>query len=134
VEAVNEAGWKRQAYMTSRFTVSPTVEVALEAPPIPRLRLGPARPNPFHPATTVTFVLPALGSGNQCGTFAVDLFRADGRRVRRLAEGAWGPGARSGEVTWDGLDAAGVRLASGVYFMSLEALGRRETLKIVMAR
>lgn len=134
IVATNEAGWDRHAYLSSRFTISSTVDVAFEAPPAPRLQLGPARPNPFRPATTVFFTLPALGSDGARERYAVDVFRPDGRRVRRLAEGVWGPGARQGEVAWDGSDEAGIRLASGVYFVSLEALGNRETLKIVMAR
>jgi hypothetical protein len=35
---------------------------------------------------------------------------------------------------WDGRNNSGEALGAGIYFVSLEALGRRSTLKVVLAR
>lgn len=71
-----------------------------------------AQPNPFNPTTTISFVNPAEGH------VRVAVYDVAGRLVRVLAEGPIGSGRAS--VVWDGRDARGRQLASGVYFARLE--------------
>jgi hypothetical protein len=89
-----------------------------------KLTLQPAQPNPFRDATNLSF------STN--GRSRVRLFVADvrGRRVRTLFDRI----APAGEflIPWDGRDQAGQRVASGIYFFRLEALGNARMTKAVL--
>jgi hypothetical protein len=84
-----------------------------EAPPLVSL------PNPFVDATRVEFRL-----ANEA---PVDLavFDASGRRVAVLLSGPTAAGPH--EVTWDGTDVFGRRVASGTYFLRLDAGGKTAT-------
>ena len=79
-----------------------------EAPAPSPLRLA-ARPNPFNPSTTLSFDLPGEGAAE------LRIFTVDGRQV-------WGRILRAEQrsVTWNGRDAAGRRLASGLYLAHLK--------------
>lgn len=82
--------------------------------PVPEARaggvpsLGPCRPNPFNPSTTITLSLPARGA------VQVDIMDAAGRSLRRLHDGVLEAGAH--DLAWDGADERGQRAPSGVYF------------------
>lgn len=73
-----------------------------------------AAPNPMRAATRMTCRLPAGAAG---GRVALEVFALDGRRLRVLRDEAATPGTR--EAIWDGRDAAGRRLAPGVYLARL---------------
>jgi hypothetical protein len=136
VLAVNDANWTRAAYMPSRFTVDPSAVSAVdpEGPPASGVRLLGAHPNPFNPSTRITFQLPAPAGETAGYAYSINVYTALGRLVRRLESGVWGPGARVAEVAWDGLGDSGAVVSAGVYFVSLDALGRRSTMKIVLSR
>ncbi|PIE75793.1 hypothetical protein CSA17_05630 [bacterium DOLJORAL78_65_58] len=70
-------------------------------------------PNPFNPQTTIKFHTPA---GQQVQLAVYD---AAGRRVTVLMDG-WAP-AGWHEVVWEGRDAHGGAVASGVYQVRLES-------------
>jgi flagellar hook assembly protein FlgD len=74
------------------------------------VRLG-SHPNPFNPRTTLAFELPEAGPA----TLAV--IAADGTHVRTLHRGWCAAGGHA--VTWDGRDATGRAMASGVYLCRL---------------
>ena len=103
--------------------VSTEVAEAVPATAGPALR---ASPNPFNPAVTVRFALPARGSAR------VTVHDAGGRLVEVLHEGP----ARAGEssVVWRGKDRSGADAASGIYFVRLEAAGTIQSRKIVLLR
>jgi hypothetical protein len=85
------------------------------------------RPNPFRHRTTMTFIPPVDTLSS------VRVYDAGGRLVRRLIDGGIDPAPR--EVVWDGRDSAGTRVASGVYFLVVEADNRtRVGTKIVLLR
>jgi len=71
----------------------------------PPLRMGAPRPNPFVRTTRLAISGPGA---DQC---RVAVFDAQGRRVRGLDAGT------AGELSWDGTDDAGRRLAAGVYLV-----------------
>jgi hypothetical protein len=87
-------------------------------------RLGGAHPNPFRWETVIDW----SPAGNQGAQLVI--VDASGRVVRSFA--AHAPGNQS--VTWDGRDAAGRGVASGIYFARLEAGGRTQITKLVLAR
>jgi hypothetical protein len=73
-------------------------------------------PNPFNPTTMIAFELPAPAR------VVLDVFDVGGALVDRLAEGPWAAGPH--RVTWDGTDASGEPVSSGVYFYRLTVDGR----------
>jgi beta-glucanase (GH16 family) len=89
--------------------------------------LRPNTPNPFNPATTITFDIPDGG-----GNVTIDVFDIAGRFVTRLAEKDYPPGVAS--VTWDGRDQRGARVATGVYFCRMNAPGFSQTRKMVLLK
>jgi hypothetical protein len=89
-------------------------------------RLLAARPNPFNPATTIGY---SLEGG---GPTELTVFSLDGRRVRTLVDGFVPAGDH--EVTWDGLDDRGTRVASGVYFCRLSTGNAFETRRMVLLK
>jgi len=102
------------------FTVSGTT-AAGEA--LSRPRMAGMAPNPFRSATVVSYRI------ERPARVRLDLFDAVGRHVRELADGAVAPGFY--EVAWDGRDARGVPVASGVYLAQLWVDGKVETRKMV---
>ncbi len=68
-------------------------------------------PNPFNPATELSFAVPEGGRSVSLAIIAMD-----GRRARQLVVGNL-PGGEH-KVTWRGRDDAGRKLPSGVYFAS----------------
>jgi hypothetical protein len=69
-------------------------------------------PNPFAGSTKISFFLP---SGRNV---TVSIFDAAGRKVCELFSGEAGPGAN--EFNWDGRDASGRELSTGVYFCKID--------------
>jgi hypothetical protein len=89
-----------------------------------RLALHQNAPNPFNPSTTIGFTL------DRPVAVTLEIFDASGRRVRTLIDSHLGAGYRS--VDWDGRNAAGAPVGSGVYIYRLTAgkqsLARKMTL------
>ncbi|HNS72871.1 MAG TPA: FlgD immunoglobulin-like domain containing protein [bacterium] len=83
-------------------------------------------PNPFNPATTLSFELPAEGR------VRVEIFNALGHRVRLLQEGFLPAGAH--RLAWDGRSDAGEPATSGLYFARFQAGNSVRTVKMVMMK
>jgi hypothetical protein len=89
------------------------------------LRLA-SRPVPFATSTTIEWEL-ARDSGVRLAVYDVT-----GRRVAELANGRRRAGTHS--VRWNGTDAAGHPVASGVYFAVMEADGAKASKRLVLTR
>ena len=85
-----------------------------------------ASPNPFNPATTIRFDLPASGN------VQVAVFDAGGRRVAVLVDGERDAGSHV--VPWNGLSSTSDPVSSGVYFVRLVHASGSKTLKLVLLR
>ena len=83
-------------------------------------------PNPFNPATTVGFSLP------QDGPVRLTVHDVRGRLVRVLRDGMVPAGSH--QVRWDGRDAGGRAVASGLYLVQLQTTSGREVRKMTLAR
>jgi len=91
------------------------------------LALGRACPNPSHRHVGLELSIPSPGCDVEACVYDVA-----GRRVRTIAR-RWIPPGRT-SLSWDGRDATGRRVAAGVYFVQLEALGTTKTRRIVRLR
>jgi hypothetical protein len=86
-----------------------------------------AAPNPFNPLTTLRFRLPTAGA-TQLGVF--DLH---GRLIKSLVRENLPAGDHA--VTWNGRDALGRPVASGVYFVRLSTpAGEELSRKLLLAK
>ena len=84
------------------------------------------RPNPFGGQTVITYRLPARSE------VRLEVFDPAGRLVRTLHDGSADPGVHV--VAWDGRDAHGVALGSGVYFYHFRTAGIDVTRKLILTR
>lgn len=100
--------------------------IATVSVPAAGLSLAQNAPNPFNPVTTIAYSLPSSSRA------VIGIYNAGGQLVRRLDEGVQPAGAHAG--TWDGRDAAGRRVASGVYFYRLEGLPSAGTRRMVLLK
>ena len=81
-------------------------------------------PNPFNPVTTVKFTA-AIGSR---GT--VKVYNLRGELVRTLHAGEF----QTQEFTWDGTDARGASVASGVYVIQARNEGKNFNAKVALVK
>jgi len=109
-----------------RRTVNPTGTPDPEID-IPRVTaLHQNVPNPFNPTTTIQFDLATAGQ------VELQVFDVAGHLVRTLASGVQEAGRHS--VIWNGLDANGHRVGSGVYFYKLVAPEFSATRKLILLK
>jgi len=90
------------------------------------LALRQNAPNPFSDETSVRFLIPQPGQVN------LDVFDVAGRLVTRLVNGALPAGTH--EARWDGRDASGSRVASGVYLLKLSSGGESRAKQVVLTK
>jgi hypothetical protein len=83
-------------------------------------------PNPFNPATVISFRLASALS------VRLTIYDALGREIAILAEGFMQAGNH--EVRWNGRDSNGNPVSSGVYLYRLVACGKAETRKMTLVR
>jgi hypothetical protein len=91
--------------------------------------LSAAYPNPFDPAAHSSLSIPFDADGRS----AVRIIITDalGRIVRVVTEGVHAAGRHV--MTWDGTNASGQRVASGVYFVRMTA-GRFSAVRQIILR
>jgi hypothetical protein len=90
------------------------------------LRLLQNHPNPFNPMTTIVFTLP------ESMHVRLSVFDVGGTAIKTLLDGPMAGGFR--EVSWDGTDAHGNRVGSGIYFYRLTAGAKTISRKMVILR
>ena len=103
---------------------------APDPPPAPprRMRVGPARPNPFSSALRVPVEVTA-SAGERVRAYVLD---ASGRLVARVYDGVAPQGRVS--LAWTGADSRGRQVASGVYWFVAESGGERHAVRLVRIR
>ncbi len=84
-------------------------------------------PNPFNPSTTIEFSLPKSSS------VTLEVFNLLGQSVSTLADGEQYP-AGTHKLVWDGRDATGESVASGVYFYRLTTDEFTQQKKMVLLK
>jgi hypothetical protein len=83
-------------------------------------------PNPFNPSTSISFELLTAGPAR------LDVYDLRGRLVTTLLDKELGTGTHS--LDWDGTDAAGAPVASGVYLYRLSSGGSSVSRKMVLIK
>jgi len=83
-------------------------------------------PNPFNPTTTLRFDLP------QATSVEVTIFDINGKRIRTLHKGTLAAGSH--RLRWDGKNAQGQPVTSGVYFYSVKTDRQRIIRKMILLK
>jgi len=85
-------------------------------------------PNPFNSTTAINYRVSAIS--NQQSAVSLEIYNITGRLVKTLVDGRQEAGVHS--VVWDGRDARGQEVGSGIYFYRLQVIGDR--LKVEKSR
>lgn len=83
-------------------------------------------PNPFNPSTTISFSLP------EASRVSLAIYNINGELVRNLVDGDVAAGQHM--VVWDGKDATGQQVATGVYLYRLRANSFVAEKKLILAK
>jgi hypothetical protein len=94
-----------------------------------RFFLGRPVPNPFARTSTIEYWIPA---GHEGAEAELGMYDAAGRLVRELVSNPETPGVH--RAVWDGRDANGAEVSSGVYFCRMEAGSFQARRKVVIIR
>ena len=79
-------------------------------------------PNPFNPTTTISFDV------EQTSTFVtLSIFNIKGQKVKTLIDEVLSAGEHS--IVWNGEDASGKKVGSGIYLYKLNVNGKTEAVK-----
>lgn len=83
-------------------------------------------PNPFNPTTTISYGLP------QAARVRIDIYNIMGQKVIGLVDEQQTAGYK--QIAWDGRDAQGHGVASGVYFYRLDAGNFTQSMKMLLVK
>lgn len=83
-------------------------------------------PNPFNPSTTIAFDLP------KSQRVSLEIINVLGQKVVTIVDTEMPAGSH--EIAWDGRDANGVQVPSGVYLYRLKADSYTETRKMMLLK
>jgi len=83
-------------------------------------------PNPFNPETEIRYELPKAARVN------LEIYHLIGQKVKTLVEKQQDVGIHT--ATWDGKDAFGKDVTSGIYFCQLQADGFVQIRKLTLMR
>jgi len=105
--------------------LTPAVTGLGDAPAPPaEIRLHQNWPNPFNPSTTILYDLP------RSARVRITIRTITGQEIRTLVDRPEAAGSHT--VVWDGTDARGRRVSSGVYFCTMSAGSFAATLKMLV--
>ena len=104
--------------------LSTAVEAA-NALPV-EFKLNQNFPNPFNPTTTIQYTL------DKAGDVKMTVFNILGKKVKTLVNESQAPGTYN--VKWDGINAIGQKMGSGIYFYKLETKNRSQINKMLLVK
>ena len=102
-----------------------TISAVDDLPATPNL-LYAAVPNPFNPATEISFEMAAAGHAR------LSIYDASGRLIRTLLDGQRNAGRHN--VTWNGRDDSGRTASAGVYLYRFEAGNSVQTRRMTLIK
>ncbi len=119
-----------QTLLTAAITALRTYTFDVPDVPAPSLpvsvRLEQNYPNPFNSSTTLRFDLP------QAGPVRLAIYNLLGQEVRVLTDAVYDGGVHT--LYWDGSDASGNTLTSGLYLARLVTPSAVRTTKVILLR
>ncbi len=83
-------------------------------------------PNPFNPTTSISFAMPTAAQAT------LEIYNVLGEKVVTVFDGMANAGTNT--VVWQGVDASGQPVASGIYFYRLKTASFEQTRKMVMMK
>jgi photosystem II stability/assembly factor-like uncharacterized protein len=89
-------------------------------------RLSQNYPNPFNPETKISFTIP------KAGDVTIKIYDVQGREVTTLVNASMNAGTH--EVLWNGTNASGARVASGMYVYTMKSQGTVLSKKMVLMK
>jgi hypothetical protein len=110
---------------TPQILFSPPTQPEVSQPPAISLSVS-VSPNPFNPTTTISF------SVSQTSQVTVTVYDITGRRVTTLVDRAMSAGLQ--QVVWNGRDATGGPVGSGMYFYRVTAGGETAVGKLLLLK
>lgn len=101
--------------------------VASQSPASPHeFALYPNYPNPFNPATTISFSI------EKTSDVQLNIYNQNGRLVQQLLNGEQAAGRH--QVTWSGMDSNGQSQPSGLYYARLTGESGSRTIKMLLLK
>lgn len=100
--------------------------VTAVATAMPNFVLEQNVPNPFNPSTQIVYFV------NQDSRVRVDIYDVNGSFVKQLVDGRVARGEH--RIAWDGTDARGRRVASGVYYCRATSGSMSQAMKMVLLK
>lgn len=91
-----------------------------------RFQLAQNYPNPFNSGTIIEYLLP------ESGHVKIQIYNTLGQLVNTVFDDFVGPGQH--QTSWNGSNSAGQRVASGVYFYTVETETGVQSRKMIMLR
>jgi hypothetical protein len=113
-------------WFLSEARISATSVASGDTPQSPHAVLHQNYPNPFNPVTTISFEL------QENAHVYLAVYNIEGKLVRVLADRHFSEGIS--KLTWDGKNANGNAVGSGVYFYRLKTGHQGLTRKMVLMR
>ncbi|MBN1558731.1 T9SS type A sorting domain-containing protein [candidate division KSB1 bacterium] len=114
----SEVMWLRQ--------VVPSTRVLSSSEQVPRDFGLENYPNPFNPATTISFQLPSDDN------VTLSIFDSNGRLIRQLVAQSLSTGQH--RAAWDGTDESGAQVAGGIYFCRLTTSSSQDVRKMTLLK
>jgi len=115
------SGNRRYLYYDLAFTPED-----MENAVTPEVHLNQNYPNPFNPSTTISYSLP------EAGQVRLEIYNLRGQLVKVLANGEEAAGDH--RKVWNGTDANGNAVSSGVYFYRLTSPGRTISKRMLLMK
>jgi hypothetical protein len=88
---------------------------------------GNAYPNPFKTKANIT-----LNIAKNASELKVGIYNLRGQKIATLLSGKQEPGTMN--LVWDGMDAGGRRVPSGLYFCRLESGNTKQNIKLMLIK
>jgi hypothetical protein len=128
IEDISYSGVKNRSHII-RVTVDVTGKLKVVGLMPSKFALLQNFPNPFNPETWIPYQLP------QDTSVTVRIYNFNGQPIRTIALGQQAAGTyltKDRAVYWDGRDHIGEKVASGVYFYTLQADDFKATKRMVI--
>ncbi|HLX11958.1 MAG TPA: right-handed parallel beta-helix repeat-containing protein, partial [Bacteroidota bacterium] len=111
-------------FMANEVNLTSQIQITDNAKLVPQsFALMQNYPNPFNPSTQIEYQLPVGG------TVRLTIYDSKGQEVRTLVNENQDAGYY--KAIWDGLNAAGNSVSSGVYYYRIDAMGAHQSYNLV---